>query len=98
MLGCIQPMSSPMMKRMLGFCCCCCAAAGTLVAVTATNGASKPRQNFLVILMTYLLTLEAARMGPAARARLVAPKSRRGVVEKESLHYGWKPKEAMHAL
>src|SRR6476660_7005023 len=23
MLGCIQPMSSPMMKRMLGFDCCC---------------------------------------------------------------------------
>src|SRR5262249_46449610 len=22
--GCIQPMSSPMMKRMLGFACCCC--------------------------------------------------------------------------
>ena len=32
MLGCIQPMSSPMMKRILGFCCCCCcAAAGVLV-------------------------------------------------------------------
>src|SRR3954453_17129922 len=35
MLGCIQPISSPMMKRMLGFCCCCCccccAAAGVLV-------------------------------------------------------------------
>ena len=30
MLGCIQPMSSPMMKRMLGFCCCCCASAGVL--------------------------------------------------------------------
>src|SRR6185503_155249 len=29
MLGCIQPMSSPMMKRMLGFdCCCACAKLG----------------------------------------------------------------------
>src|SRR5262245_26955091 len=27
MLGCIQPMSSPMMKRMLGFACCCCCCA-----------------------------------------------------------------------
>jgi hypothetical protein len=26
MLGCIQPMSSPMMNKILGF--CCCAAAG----------------------------------------------------------------------
>src|SRR5882672_7883117 len=30
MLGCIQPMSSPMMKRILGFCAGCCAAAGVL--------------------------------------------------------------------
>src|SRR4029453_2648458 len=28
MLGCIQPMSSPMMKRMLGFFVCCSAGAG----------------------------------------------------------------------
>ena len=27
MLGCIQPMSSPMMKRMFGFCGCCASAA-----------------------------------------------------------------------
>ena len=30
MLGCIQPMSSPMMKRILGFCAGCCAVAGVL--------------------------------------------------------------------
>src|SRR4029079_300349 len=30
MLGCIQPMSSPMMKRMFG-CCACCALAGLAV-------------------------------------------------------------------
>ena len=45
MLGCIQPMSSPMMNRMLGFC-CCCAAAGVLAAVTAANSASKPSHTF----------------------------------------------------
>ena len=46
-LGCIQPISSPMMKRILGFC-CCCAAAGVLAAATATNDASRPRQSLLV--------------------------------------------------
>jgi hypothetical protein len=30
MPGCIQPMSSPMMKRILGFCGGCCAVAGVL--------------------------------------------------------------------
>src|SRR6516164_1618472 len=59
MLGCIQPMSSPMMKRMLGFrcccCACCCAAAGTLAAVMGTNDASSPRKSFLVIRMACFL-------------------------------------------
>jgi hypothetical protein len=39
MLGCIQPMSSPMMKRMLDFCCCWAAAdaqVGVTAAVTTT--------------------------------------------------------------
>src|SRR5580704_5457056 len=50
MLGCIQPMSSPMMKRMLGFC-CCCAAAGVLagpdseidISVVAPSSAAQER-------------------------------------------------------
>src|SRR5215510_14131715 len=46
-LGCIQPISSPMMKRILGFC-CCRAAAGVLAAATATNDASSPRQSLLI--------------------------------------------------
>src|SRR5881628_1402825 len=50
MPGCIMPMSSPMMKRMLGFC-CCCAAAGRLAAVIAAIEASKPCQIYLAILM-----------------------------------------------
>ena len=54
MLGCIQPMSSPMMKRMLGFC-CCCAAAGTLAAVTTANSASKPSHKFRDGLIVRLL-------------------------------------------
>src|SRR5215831_11354566 len=51
MLGCIQPMSSPMMNKMLGF--CCCAAAGTLAITREANSASRPRQTFLVIPMTF---------------------------------------------
>src|SRR5262245_46524513 len=50
MLGCIQPMSSPMMKRMLGFC-CCCAAAGMLATVTVASTANNPRQMFPATLM-----------------------------------------------
>src|SRR6266478_7652729 len=54
MLGCIQPMSSPMMNKMLGF--CCCAAAGALAAVIATNDASSPRKSFLVEHMACFLS------------------------------------------
>jgi hypothetical protein len=49
MLGCIQPMSSPMMKRMLGFCAGCCAAAGVLIgpdsgiSIDALNRAAHDR-------------------------------------------------------
>src|SRR5262245_15242050 len=63
MLGCIQPMSSPMMKSMLGFCCGCCAAAGVLAAVTATNDASRPRQTLLVILMDLFSMVWLPEMG-----------------------------------
>src|SRR5262245_23910759 len=45
MLGCIQPISSPMMKRMLGFC-CCCADAGPLAIEKTAAPASKPSQHF----------------------------------------------------
>jgi hypothetical protein len=38
MLGCIQPMSSPIMKTMLGFC-CCCADACEFTNVTAATPA-----------------------------------------------------------
>jgi hypothetical protein len=46
MLGCIQPMSSPMMKRMLGF---GCAEAGMAASPTAVNSASRMGQIFRVI-------------------------------------------------
>src|SRR5215475_7216445 len=38
MRGCIQPMSSPIMKRMLGF--CCCAVAGGLATNMVAHNAS----------------------------------------------------------
>src|SRR5580704_8546236 len=50
MLGCIQPISSPMMKRMFGF--CCCAGACELAATTATDPASRLSQNFRLTFMT----------------------------------------------
>src|SRR5262249_51977437 len=51
MLGCIQPMSSPMMKRMLDFC-CCWAAAGAQVAVTvAVTTTSRPEHKVRGIIM-----------------------------------------------
>src|SRR5580700_1101391 len=50
MLGCIQPMSSPMMNMMLGFC-CCCAMAGGLAIVMAASAASNPRWIFAVMFM-----------------------------------------------
>src|SRR5262245_56585414 len=68
MLGCIQPMSSPMMNRMLGFPWgCCCANAGALAAPTATN-ASRPSQAFLVMLNPRFFQM-TARAGPAVCAQ-----------------------------
>src|SRR5262249_15768055 len=50
MPGCIQPMSSPMMNRMLGFD-CCCAEVGVTVAIVEATRASAPRQSSLLILI-----------------------------------------------
>src|SRR5215831_12685047 len=63
MLGCIQPMSSPMMKRMFGF--RSWAAAGALAAVMAASEARQPSQAPLVMLIVGT-SLAAARDGPAA--------------------------------
>jgi arylsulfatase len=35
-----QPMSSPMMKMIFGFCCCCCAEAGTLTIAVMVHNAT----------------------------------------------------------
>src|SRR5690348_4480682 len=48
MLGCIQPMSSPMMKRMLGF---CCADACVFAATTAAAPTSRLSQTFVLAFM-----------------------------------------------
>ena len=47
MLGCIQPMSSPMMKRMLGFFCSCPTACDAIV--TAASAANRPTEIFLIV-------------------------------------------------
>src|SRR6266478_3314681 len=52
MLGCIQPMSSPMMKRMLGF---GCADADVPANPMAVNIASRTSKTFLVYLIVCLL-------------------------------------------
>ena len=70
MLGCIQPMSSPMMNTMLGF--GCCAAAGAPAVVTATAMASRPSQIVLVMLM-FELTLPLLPGGAGSFA-LLAPR------------------------
>src|SRR5580658_7640817 len=51
MLGCIQPMSSPMMKRILGFV-GCCAEGCELAATTAAAPASRLSQDFRLTFMT----------------------------------------------
>src|SRR5262245_41521152 len=71
MLGCIQPMSSPMMKRMLGFC-VCCAAAGVLATATAESIVSKPRQIVVMNALDFivlLLVLDAFRWPRGSRGR-----------------------------
>src|SRR5215470_19762356 len=72
-----QPTSSPMMTRMFGGLCCCCAAAGTLAAVTATNDASRPRRNVLVILMARFLSSGCPNWAGSRRPVTVASNVRR---------------------
>src|SRR5262245_568683 len=51
MLGCIQPMSSPMMKRIFGFV-GCCADGCEPAATTAATPARRLSQNFRLTFMT----------------------------------------------
>src|SRR5215471_15712439 len=92
MLGCIQPMSSPMMKRMLGFCCCCCAFA----AVMAMNDESRPRKNLLVELMACFLSSGCPNRAGSRRPVTVTPK-----VQREGMHaplLRHQTREPLHAL
>src|SRR5215831_12553779 len=72
MLGCIQPMSSPMMKRMLGFacCCCCCAAAGRLTTILAATSAGRASHGFRITFMEDLLTFRLGIVLLRTRAAL----------------------------
>ena len=58
MLGCIQPMSSPMMNKMLGLPAGPCASAGAATSVIAANDANRDSQILRAILMLHILALE----------------------------------------
>jgi len=64
MLGCIQPMSSPMMKRMFGFCPCCYAEAGTLAIVVAVLNTTRAHQIALNLLIVIPYSMLAAELRP----------------------------------
>src|SRR5262249_20054454 len=72
MLGCIQPMSSPMMKRILGFC-PCCAEAGTLAIVMVIHITTRAPQIVLNLLMVALSSMSAAEARAAAVAHIHPP-------------------------
>src|SRR5262245_54411071 len=72
MLGCIQPMSSPMMKRMLGFC-PCWAEAGMLAIVVAVHITTRAPQIVLNMLMVAFLDVGCRKAGAAAFAQLHPP-------------------------
>src|SRR5271169_2118011 len=73
MLGCIQPMSSPMMKSMLGL--GCCADAGRLPIITGATNASRPSQIFLAMLMRNFLEIGCLRRAGRLRPLAGAPRS-----------------------
>src|SRR5437879_3277490 len=66
MLGCIQPMSSPMMKRILGFC-PCWAEAGMLAIVVAVHNTTRAPQSFLNRLMVAFLNVGCRCPGRSLR-------------------------------
>src|SRR5262245_15127258 len=72
MLGCIQPMSSPMMKRMLGFC-PCWADAGMLAIVVAVHITTRAPQIVLNRLMVAFLDVGCRKARAAAFAHLHPP-------------------------
>src|SRR5260370_20167999 len=66
MLGCIQPMSSPIMKRMLGFC-PCWAEAGMLAIAVAVHNTARAPQIFLNRLMVASLNVGCRCPGRSLR-------------------------------
>src|SRR5215470_11337156 len=63
MLGCIHPMSSPMMKRMLGFC-PCWAKAGMLAIVVVLHAKTRAPQIVLSMRMIAFLKCRLPNLGP----------------------------------
>src|SRR5689334_23749430 len=69
MLGCIQPISSPMMNKILGFCCGCCADAGTLGTVMATSDRAVVIKRLLLTRMDGFLPANCPAIPNTAYAR-----------------------------
>src|ERR1700746_2281023 len=102
MLGCIHPISSPMMNRILGFC-CCCAAAGEPTTETAANDASRPSQILLAFIALFPQLLKcgcprrAGSLSPvdtlSAKLTMLDAQRRRGACDGHC--YGAKPAEFM---
>src|SRR5215472_12562151 len=67
MRGCMMPMSSPMMKRMLGFC-CCWADAGGMAAVKEAAHASAHSHLLCLILIGTVLRCPVATQPNSERA------------------------------
>src|ERR1700757_1588896 len=73
MLGCIQPISSPMMKRIFGFCPCAWAGVGMLAIVVALHNATRALQIVLNKLMVAFLFFRPPKPGAAALAHPPPP-------------------------
>ena len=94
MLGCIQPMSSPMMKRMLGFC-CCCATAGALATTPTARNANRASPRSRRTFMSRPPSLHddcscRAAKSSAVRMDCDGP-SHKGRIASEMLPIGWFP-------
>src|SRR6516165_9106269 len=84
MLGCIQPISSPMMKRMLGFCCCC--ADAVPATVTVAKNVSTASQTILVMLMVAPTILSKVLRRPTACVQLSTDAS---MTHEAVIHGNW---------
>src|SRR5262249_15340413 len=104
MEGCIQPMSSPMMKRMLGFACCCCCCCGCCCCAGRGGGCCCCRccaaAGMLAVVMAAIDASRPRQTGllMLCSSRLGCPDGAGSLGQIARLDYGWKPAETMQAL